>query len=47
MHRFKNMADEDGFVRGETLDLLFDFINEDHLDEMFEEDIDMAISEVS
>ena len=41
------MACADGFVRGETLDLLFDFINEDQLDEMFKEDIDVVISEVS
>ena len=40
------MADEDGFVRGETLDLIFANLDDDILDEFFEEDIDKSLEEV-
>ena len=40
------MADDDGFVRGETLDLLLGYLNDDILDEFLEEDIDKSLEEV-
>ena len=40
------MADEDGFLSGETLDFIFDDFDIDELDEQLEEDFAQAIDEV-
>ena len=41
------MADTDDFVRGETLDLIMQILDDDVLDEAFQEEIDTAAAEVS
>ena len=39
------MADEDGFLSGETLDFIFDDFDIDELDEQLEEDFAQAIDD--
>ena len=41
------MAGADNYFRGETLDILFDVLDEDLLDEVFEDDIKNIITEVN
>ena len=41
------MAGADDYFRGETLDILFDVLDEDLLDEVFEDDINNIITEVN
>ena len=41
------MADQDGYVRGESLDIFIDFLEEDVLDEQILTEIDEAAKEVS
>ena len=45
--RFFKMADEAGFLTGETLDFIFDDFDIDELDEIFEEDFIQAVDEVT
>ena len=40
------MADADGFVRGETLDIFIDILAESELDHLFEEEMDNIKHEV-
>ena len=40
------MAENDEYFRGETLDLLIDLLDEDILDQNFEEDVSTDITEV-
>ena len=40
------MADNDDQFRGETLDLLLEFMDEDMLDEALQEDLSVAVTEV-
>ena len=41
------MADQDGYVRVESLDVFIDFLEEDFLDEQILTEIDEAAEEVS
>ena len=41
------MADSDGYVRGETLDVFFKMMDEDTLNEIFEEELCSIIPEVN
>ena len=41
------MADQDGYVRGESLDIFIDFLEEYFLDEQILTEIDEAAEEVS
>ena len=40
------MADSDGYVRGETLEILMNMLDEDILNEAFKEDISTTVSKV-
>ena len=40
------MADNDGYVRGETLDVFLDLLEEEELGDLFEEEMDNIIVEV-
>ena len=41
------MADADGYVRGETLDVMLDLLDEETLDEMFNDKIFTAVEELT
>ena len=41
-----NMAESDDLFKGESLDILLDLIDEEALDDIFEEDINTVITEV-
>lgn len=41
------MADQDGFVRSDTLDLFFEMMDEDTLDEIFDDELNNVIPEVN
>ena len=43
---FCKKADADGFVRGETLDLFLDMLDESELDHLFKEEMDNMRCEV-
>ena len=48
MHKFLEISTENGddFVKGETLELIYNLIDEDALDSFFENDIDIVVKEV-
>ena len=40
------MADADGYVRGDTLDIFLDLLDEDEFERVIEEEMDNMIAEV-
>lgn len=48
MHKFLEISTENGddFVKGETLELIYNLIDEDALDSFFENDVDIVVKEV-
>ena len=48
MHKFLEISAENGddFLKGETLELIYNLIDEDALDSFFENDIDIVVKEV-
>ena len=47
MHQIFNMANADCYVTGETLDVIFQMLDEDELDELFQEEMNVVEEEVS
>ena len=45
--KLKMAEDADGFVRGETLDVIFDLLDEETLDELFNDEIAHAVEEMT
>ena len=45
-HTRKNMADDDGYFRGETLDVFLDLLEEEELSDIFDAEMDEIVAEV-
>ena len=43
----RTVENGDNFLKGETLELIYNLINEDALDNFFENDIDIVVNEVA
>ena len=46
MHAISKMADADDHFRGETLDIIFNLLDEDIYDEALEEEFELTLREV-